>query len=457
MTTTLLTYYHRNPTGDDAWFAEQSYWLQKTGIIRSNFFKGVLGWDTHLLVSHKLFLLVGAGLIKLFGPQLPVVQLVGFVSFCFLVGGLIYYLKQQHDDSFSWSLLAVLILLFSNRLLIKMSFENRPEIMLAALGFGSFLALNARTQTVSKAALAGFLAGSALLAHLNGVIYLLAGFGTLLYIRQHKTAVIFALTGSFTALLYFADVIQTEHGFETWYYQFRHDPATQNAFGWSSKLMVMLTFPRMFFYSPEEIALSLLVLFLLWNQRALIKNLPTRLKVYSLFLVLSFWIITKKNSGLYCVLFMPFMIALAYELYRLKSFVNRGLKVVLGLYFGIGLFGTVQLIVKNFKTDYLPVSYQKLRSVIPAHQSGLVPLTFFFNEYERYPYLASYDAYKFTAHETEISPDGMAQWAHQNGLKFMVMDYLLSPEDCFPQPGATRLPFYRLLFYDGRFAVYTHQ
>jgi hypothetical protein len=58
-----LTYIHRYPTGDDAWFAEQSYWLQKEGIIRSEFFTGVLGWDKHLLVSHKLFLGIGAVII----------------------------------------------------------------------------------------------------------------------------------------------------------------------------------------------------------------------------------------------------------------------------------------------------------------------------------------------------------------------------------------------------------
>jgi hypothetical protein len=39
---TLATFYHRFPTGDDAWFAEQSYWLSKSGIVRSNFFKGML-------------------------------------------------------------------------------------------------------------------------------------------------------------------------------------------------------------------------------------------------------------------------------------------------------------------------------------------------------------------------------------------------------------------------------
>lgn len=457
LTLTLLTYYHRNPTADDAWFAEQSYWLQKDGVIRSNFFRGLLGWDQQLLVSHKLFLLAGAGLIKLFGYQLPVVQFVGLLAFVVLVGQISFYVYQQEKKTASWLLLVVLILIFSNRLLIKMSFENRPEMMLAAFGFGSFLCLNARKPTALKTGLAGFLAGLALLTHLNGVIYLTAGFVTLLYRQQYKSALVFAVVGGLTGLAYFIDVIQAANGFESWYHQFRHDPATQNAFGLYSKLLVMLTYPTLFFQPPEVAALSLLFVFMLWNQRRFIREMPAVLKLYTVFLILSFWFITKKNSGLYCVLFMPFMLCIIYELYRLKPFVNSALKVVLGLYFIIGLYGAIEIIIKNFRVDYLPVSHQKLRPVIPENQTGLVPLLFFFDEYDRYPYLLAYDTYKFTSPDSASSASSMARWANRNKVGFLVMDYQLSREDCYPEPGTAALPHYQLRFFDGRFAVYSHQ
>ncbi|GAB3898452.1 hypothetical protein GCM10028803_17900 [Larkinella knui] len=457
VTLTFLTYYHRNPTGDDAWFAEQAYWLQKIGIIRSNFFSGLLGWDNQILVSHKLFLLVGASFIKLFGYQLPVVQFVGFLSFCIFIGEVVFYLYRKEKAIYSWYLLALLILIFSNRLLIKMSFENRPEIMLAALGFGSFLVLQNEKPSLWKAMWAGLLAGLALLVHLNGVIYLLAGLGSLLYLRHYKPAITFAFAGGLTGLLYFMDVFLATDGFNVWYHQFRHDPATQNAFGLYSKLVVMLTYPRLFFYSPEEIALSLLLVFLLWSQRSVIKAVPLGLKVYSFFLFFSFWLITKKNSGLYCVLFMPFMFALVYELYRSRPFITVGLKIVLSLYFIIGLYGTIEIIIKNFTTEYLPVSYKNLRKSIPTAKTGLVPLTFFFNEYEQYPFLLGYDTYKHTMKDSVSSSDGMAKWANQNGVGFILMDYKLSKEDWYPRAGTARLPFYQLHFFDGRFAVYAHQ
>jgi branched-subunit amino acid transport protein len=123
---------------------------------------------------------------------------------------------QKERNANSRNILFILILIFSNRLLIKMSFENRPELMLAALGFGSFLCLQTKSATVSKSLLAGVLAGMAMLCHLNGIIYLIAGFGTLLYFRQYKNASYFALAGGLTGLVYFSDILLADNGFSIW-------------------------------------------------------------------------------------------------------------------------------------------------------------------------------------------------------------------------------------------------
>ncbi|UHG89628.1 hypothetical protein [Spirosoma oryzicola] len=453
---TALTYYHRNPTGDDAWFAEQSYWFVKDGVIRSEFFRGLLGWENQLLVSHKLFLLFGAGLIKLFGYQLPVVQFVGLISFVVVVAEVIAYLRQREGTYDSWYLLAILILIFSNRLLIKMSFENRPEIMLAALGFGSFLCLDSKQLSSLKTALAAFLAGLAVLSHLNGVIYLLAGLGTLLYLRRYKQAFLFTVVGGVTSLFYFTDIVLADNGFATWYYQFRHDPATQSAFGWYPKLLVILTFPKLFFESPEQVALSLLLVFLLWHQRRFIKHVPSVLKIYSVIVVLSFWLLTKKASGTYLPLFMPFMLVLVYELYRLNSFKNLALYVVLAAYFIIGLVGTIEIIRRNFTMRYLPLSYQDLRKAIPAHTKGLVPLTFFFNEYEHYGKLLTSENYKHQSTPSDDPANAMAQWANDRDVDFILLDHTFRPEGYYPKPGTDSLAHYKLGYFDGRFAVYLH-
>ncbi|AQG80103.1 hypothetical protein [Spirosoma montaniterrae] len=454
---TGLTYWHRYPTGDDAWFAEQSYWLQKEGVIRSEFFRGILGWENQLLVSHKLFLLFGAGLIRLFGYQLPTVQFVGFICFCVLVAQLIYYVRQHERNNTGWYVLAVLVLVFANRVMVRMSFENRPELMLAAFGFGSFLCLQSRPTTPVKTVLAAMLAGMAMLAHLNGVIYLIAGFGLLLYQRQYKNGLIFAVAGGLTGLLYFVDVMQATNGFSVWYYQFRNDPATQDAFGLMAKLLVMLTYPKLFFESPEQAALSLLLVFLLWHQRRLLSRINQPLRVYALILLVSFWLLTKKGSGTYLPLFMPFMFALIYELYRVNPFKKTALYVVLAVYFIIGIYGTVEIIYKNFSQQYLPVAYERLRAKISPGQTGLVPLTFFFNEYEHYSHLLSNENYKHHATPTTNPAADMATWAYERDVDFILMDYTYRREDFYPELGTEQLPHYKLSYVDNRFAIYKRQ
>jgi hypothetical protein len=49
-------YYHRYPTEDNAWFAEESFWLLKVGYVKSAFFSGLLGWGNNYFLSHKFFI-----------------------------------------------------------------------------------------------------------------------------------------------------------------------------------------------------------------------------------------------------------------------------------------------------------------------------------------------------------------------------------------------------------------
>lgn len=452
---TGLTYYHRNPTNDDAWFGEQSYWFYKEGIIRSEFFTGILGWEKQLLVSHKLFLIFGSGLIKLFGFNLPVLQFVGLIFFYVMIGGILTYIRKTEAEYSSWYMLMILILIYSNRLLIKMSFENRPEIMLASLGLLSFLFIYFAKNQHWKIALAAVLAGLAALAHLNGVIYLIAGFLTLVFLKRYRQAVIFWVFGVMTASAYFIDVLQAEDGLSVWYYQFRNDPATQNAFGLWPKLFVMLTYLKVFFIPLENLALSLLFVFILWRQRNYILDLPANLRIYTMCLFISFWLINKRNTAYYMILFIPFMLLIIYELYRLKPFIDNKLKGVLIIYFVIGIYGMGQIIHKNLSLEYLPQAYTKLRGHIPVNELGLVPITFFFNEYEHYPNLLNHENYGYYDSRSSDPVTRIADWAHKKNVGFILLDYKYRPEYFHPKPNTKKIPFYKLSFFDGRFAVYT--
>ncbi|CAG5073307.1 hypothetical protein DYBT9623_04773 [Dyadobacter sp. CECT 9623] len=450
----LTTYVYRYPTGDDAWLGEQAFWLEKGGIIRSEFFRGLVGCEKQIFVCHKLFLIFGALMIRLFGYELPVLQFVGLIFFIVLICELVYYIGKREGSFASPYIPALLILIFSNRLLIKMSFENRPEMMVAALGFASFLCLTRSRITISQALGAGFLAGLAFLGHMNGIIYLIAGFVTLIYLKQYKPAAWFAAAGGLTSLTYFLDVWSIQNGFSLWLAQFSGDPQTVAALKGTAKLTQILTYPLLFFKSPEQIALSLLLVFLIWSQRALLKNLPAKPKVYALVMFLSFWTITKANVGLYMLIFIPFMLVLVYELYKLRPFRNLPFRLVIATYFIIGAFGMCQIIYANLTMEYLPVSYEKLRNRIDDNDTGFVPLTFFFDEYEAYPRLLTHENYELQSGKRNMTTKHMANWARKNNVGFILMDYAFRPESYYPKAGTKSIPFYKLTYFNGRFAIY---
>ena len=451
---TAITYYHRPPGGDDAWFSEQSYWLQKSGVIRSEYFRGIANWENQLLVSHKLFIALGAILSHFLGFQAPVPQFMGLIFFLIIVVEIISYLKSRRPVSNQQLIVTILILVFANRLLIKMSFENRPEMLLAACGFGSFLLLNKSNIRIYQIVFAGLLAGLAFLAHLNGVIYVLAGFGLLLLWKRYRDLCIYTLVCGITCLFYLTDILMVDNGFETWWHQFRNDPATQDAFGLKSKLIQIATYPRLFFHSPEQIALSVVLVHFLWKQRANLGKIPFGLRTYSLLIFVLFWFITKANSALYMPLFMPFMFALVFELFAMDMQFTRSLKLLAGIYFVIGIYGSVQIIHRNLTMDYLPVSYQKLRPNLDSTQVGLVPLTFFFNEYSRYPRLLANENYIIESKKKNMTTDKFATWAKNHGAQFILMDYLFRSEPFYPKAGKKTIPFFKLHFFDGRFAIY---
>ncbi len=451
---TLLTYFNRTPTGDDAWFAEQSYWLLEDGLIRSEFFRGLNGWEKELLVSHKLFLWLGAVLMHFFGTALPVVQFTGLLFFVVLIAELVCYVRLREGGYGSRLMIALLILIFANRVLVKMSFQNRPEMMLAALGFGSWLLLFTGPRHAVKTMTAGVLAGLAFLAHLNGIIFLIVGFLTLGYLKRYKALACFTVFGLLTAAVYLIDILDDPQGLATWYYQFTNDPAARHGLSLNSKLIQLLTFPRMFLHSPEQMALTILFFYVLWKQREFIRELPAGLRIYPLLLVLTFWLITKGNSAMYMLFFIPFMLILLYELYRRAPFFNRPLAAILAGYFIIGTFGMGQLIHKNIAFGGLPDDYAGLRKHLSADKTGLVPLTFFFNEYEEYDRLLTHENYKLHHDKATYSAHQMSQWAGNHGADFILYDYEFLTESYYPEAGTRQLPPYHLTFFDGRFAIY---
>src|SRR5690606_18523087 len=121
---------------------------------------------------------------------------------------------------------------------------------------------------------------------------------TLVWTRQYYRGLLFALAGGAASLIYFIDVVDEPGGISTWIYQFSNDPAAGHGMKLDKKIIQLLPYPRMFLHSPEQLALTLVLLFVGWYQRSFLKKLPVELKVYTLTMFFSFWVITKGNSAM---------------------------------------------------------------------------------------------------------------------------------------------------------------
>ena len=450
----ICGYYHRIPTDDDAWFAEESYFLLHEGQIRSEFFRGLLGWESYYFLSHKLFIALGAALQYLFPLSPYTSKLSGLIFFIALIFLFKYYLKNQSKIFF----LLLLILIFSNTLLIKMSFENRPELMLTTLGFASFILIY-NNNSLLKSGLSGILAGLAVLSHLNGLIYVSAGFVMLLCAKRYLDSCIFIITAILTSSLYFGDILYF-NGFQTWWFQFRNDPATQNSFGFIEKIKVIITYPKLFFESPEQAVLTLLLIVLGWHCRKVLRQINTNLVVYALALFCSFWLLTKRASGIYQILFIPTIFAIILDLYSnspRKSF-GKAVYIMVFLYLCVGIIGNSQIIYKNAVSHDLPQQYADLSKKITEKKVGIVPITFFFNEYPKYQRLLCQTNFELQSiKEKNLTISQFVKWANQNNASFIILDYKNGYSNYYPVKGAVKIGDYKIIYSDNQFVVYVYR
>jgi hypothetical protein len=44
--------------------------------------------------------------------------------------------------------------------------------------------------------------------------------------------------------------------------------------------------------------------------------------------------------------------------------------------------------------------------------------------------------------------------ANRNGIEFILMDHQFRAEPFYPKAGTKNIPFYKLTFFNGRFAIY---
>jgi 4-amino-4-deoxy-L-arabinose transferase-like glycosyltransferase len=209
--------------GDEAAFAEFAYFQAKDGYIHSELFRGLLHYEERVLLYHKLFQWLGAGMVAVFGYGIWPLRALSLAAFAAIVLILYRHTRGPGHDEWRIEFLATVAFLLLAPLTFKFAKLYRPEMIQAALGLGSYAALNTALHRPSGrwTALAGVLAGLAMLTHLNGAIFVFAGGVLLLSRRRWQAAAVFAVLAAVVFSTFFIEAIGR---FNLLWQQFASDP-----------------------------------------------------------------------------------------------------------------------------------------------------------------------------------------------------------------------------------------
>jgi hypothetical protein len=331
-----------------------------------------------------------------------------------------------------------------------------------AMGFASFLFLyTPGVTTRPKPLAAGVLAGMAALTHLNGLIYLMAGAIWLFTRTGWRAAIMFGVFGFLTLSLYGLDAL-LDGNVSVLLNQFFHDPATQQNLNLTDKLSVMADYHQIFFHSQNEAALSILVILCVVSFRKKI-SLTQPVLLYTVLLVLSFWVLTKSDTDIYFLLFLPWLAILSAEwlLTYLPAQPRWQKKVAQGLLFFYLVVSINQIrvvVVENSTTPNREKHNALLASYMPRHQTNIIaPIEFFFGQIDNYQIRGLTYYYLLERVGKKIPLSTFFQLAAQEKVAYIISDYGQNVSYEIPYDAPARIGSYHRVFRDEWCSVYVRQ
>ena len=459
----LATLIERRENYDDAWFGELAYFLATEGVIRSDLFADMLGWEEQVLMTHKLLVVLTALWIKIWGFSLWTVKTVALPFLALQVFLFYRYCRQ------SWMLCALLYLTCG--VIVRYTFVSRPEIAMAALGFLSWQNLQQFRENggIRWLLLAGVSAGATALFHLQGAVFMSAGAVWLLWARQFRGGAIYSAVAFATFLLYFTDVVYYD-AWDAYFFQIANDPATTALRSFSEKLFNLAEIPKIMVHSGGETPLSLVMLgclFLRWKS----KLHASDLEKYLLVLALCFAVLANRMVHEYLILFVPFMIAFSAEtLYRVASARGSGdaaifpktvrwMNVLVILYLVASVFYEGKLVFRNLQAEALSDRNAKLAQIVgDAPATVIAPQSFIFGNIERHHIIGLSYYHHYNSYHTEpLTPEVFFEDAKRKGARFVIFEKnSITAEYRPPEDLPEVMTGYRMIHRDKRFRVYRH-
>jgi len=296
--------------GDEAALAEQAYWYSKVGFVKSTMLDGMgIGWENRQYHYHKLFILSGSLIYKVFGLSLYSFRLINYL-FLGLLAFLIHtYIKKQRDGFEKYSAIICIIILLINNTLLEFGTIYRPETMVMTLGFGSFFFLSSglNQNKIVYYYLAASLAGLSAFTHLNGLSFIFAGFILLVVNRKYAHSIGFGLVSVLFAALYFFD-LTTSIELKNFWAQFTADPNLSSAdFKLATPIFKIIDEQLRFFWNAEMITFSLFMIISIVLFFKLLKKSQFHLIIYFFALVIGLASVSHGKTLKYGLIYFPFM------------------------------------------------------------------------------------------------------------------------------------------------------
>lgn len=425
----LSSLYAREITLDDAYFAEQSYWYDVGGYVRTDLFRGILDWEERSFAYHKLHVWQGALLIKLAGwnayffKSLPVLYLVFFVLIARFY--LSNFVTRDHTV-----FVFFLFLLFIHTFIAQYGFEFRPEIMIMTVGFASFVSVRCGMTRDSLFMIfaGGALAGITALFHLNGIAFVAAGLGLLLVNKAYRELVVFGFAASIAFAPYFIELLPAEN-FSRFLYQLQNDPAVKaDETGVYGYLLKLVTAPKRFFshlYEATFTLLFLLVLVVHWKK--ILRNVELRqVLVYFLLLELVLAVISPGAKTMYLVYHIPYLLVIISAALYFSLQGDRGRNAFMAM---VALFVLTQLghtySIASKRNVSLPDAHAAImeKYEIDNEQKILAPVHFIFNEIgnARIESLTS-ARIRLEAANSPYTLESLMHYAHANDKDYVIVD-----------------------------------
>jgi len=347
----LYSLFFATTNADEAALAEQSWWLNKVGFVKSTLWDGMgIGWEIRQYHHHKLFVLAGAFIYKFLGSSLYLFRLLSYVFFLLTAYLIHKYIKNQGNIYNKNATVICLLILLINVTMLEFGMISRPETMVMTLGFISFYMLNQGIRENNKKLfyLAAVVAGLSGFTHLNGLSFIFAGFVLLIMHKQYLHAIGFGFVGTLFALLYFYDLTAAGELHNFWV-QFKADPNLEKTdFQIFTPLIKIMNEQMRFFWNPNMASFSLLLLISIVFFYKSIRQKQFKLFVYFIALVVGLASVSHGKTIKYGLLYFPYIaLLITYALGNLKDIPVLKQRILIGtlsVFVAINTFSIVKYV-----------------------------------------------------------------------------------------------------------------